>query len=208
MLIPLNKLVEHFKLNITGVLHIGAHECEEYDAYIKENININKIFWIEAMPDKITKMRNQNKDLLLYQGVISDKDNEEINFNITNNGESSSILELGTHKTHHPHVHVVKQVKMKTCRADTLIKNENINMNNVNFLNLDIQGVELKALKGLGTYLNNIHYIYTEVNTESVYKDCALIDEIDSFLKNNGFVRKCEAIYEQFGWGDAFYMRI
>ena len=35
MLIPLSGLFEHFKLNITGILHIGAHECEELNDYLK-----------------------------------------------------------------------------------------------------------------------------------------------------------------------------
>ena len=80
-------------------------------------------------------------------------------------------------------------------------------MNSINFLNLDIQGAELLALKGMAKYLKHIKYIYTEVNTEKVYKDCALITEIDDFLKLHGFSRKCEAIYRQFGWGDALYIR-
>ena len=57
-------------------------------------------------------------------------------------------------------------------------------------------------------YIDNIDYIYTEVNTEKVYKNCALMSEIDDFLKEKGFERKCEAIYKQYGWGDAFYMRV
>ena len=60
----------------------------------------------------------------------------------------------------------------------------------------------------MGKYLDNINYIYTEVNTESVYKECALLTELDSFLKQKGFERKCEDIYKKYGWGDAFYVRI
>ena len=36
MLIPLNQLTHHFKLNLRGVLHIGAHECEEQAAYLQQ----------------------------------------------------------------------------------------------------------------------------------------------------------------------------
>lgn len=208
MLITLDKLVENFKLNITGVLHIGAHECEELLPYLIQKIPKENIFWIEAMGDKVIQMKNKNKNINIFKAVASDVDGEEVTFNITNNGQSSSFLELGTHEKHHPQVHVVKKEKMITSRMDTVIKKEQIDMKDVNFLNLDIQGAELKALKGLGKYIDNIDYIYTEVNTEKVYKDCALIGEIDEFLKEKGFERKCEAIYKQYGWGDAFYMRV
>jgi hypothetical protein len=75
-----------------------------------------------------------------------------------------------------------------------------------NFLNLDIQGVELKALKGMSDYLSSVQYIYTEVNSDYVYKDCAIVDEIDEYLKPFGFQR-VETIWQgECRWGDAFYV--
>tara|TARA_Y100000768_G_scaffold388693_1_gene386219 strand:- start:2977 stop:3603 length:627 start_codon:yes stop_codon:yes gene_type:complete len=207
MLIPLNKMVKQYNMNITGVLHVGAHECEEQEFYLNEKINPNNIHWIEAMQDKVDLMSMSNPLLNIYQAVISDKNNETVEFKITNNGQSSSILDLGTHEKHHPHVHVTDTVKLKTTKLDTFISNKNINMNHVNFLNLDIQGAELLALKSMVENLKHIKYIYTEVNTEKVYKNCALISEIDVFLKQHGFERKCEAIYKQYGWGDALYIK-
>jgi len=34
------------RLNIKGIIHIGAHNCEEQDFY--NSIGINDIFWIDA----------------------------------------------------------------------------------------------------------------------------------------------------------------
>ena len=72
---------------------------------------------------------------------------------------------------------------------------------------MDIQGVELRALKSMEKYLKYINYIYTEVNTEEVYKNCAKIEEIDEYLKKFGYIRIDSRIYKQFGWGDAFYIK-
>ena len=82
-----------------------------------------------------------------------------------------------------------------------------------NFLNLDIQGAELKALKGMEEYLSKVDYIYTEVNSEYVYEKCAIVNEIDSYLMAFGFIRTETAWYSEdggrssHGWGDAFYIR-
>ena len=57
-------------------------------------------------------------------------------------------------------------------------------------------------------YLNDINYIYSEVNTEKVYKDCALIEEIDVFLKERNFIRVACKMCGNYGWGDAFYVKI
>tara|TARA_B000000557_G_C20791967_1_gene451462 strand:- start:451 stop:1080 length:630 start_codon:yes stop_codon:yes gene_type:complete len=207
MLIPLNILNNKFNLNIKGVLHIGAHECEEQPQYLRQGVSNDNIYWVEAMPNKVKEMKNKNNKLNILQAVINDIDNMDVTFNITNNGQSSSFLEFGTHSIHHPHVLVTKKIKLKTTRLDTLINNNNIPIQQLNFMNLDIQGVELNALKSMGEYIKHIDYIYTEVNTEKVYKNCALISEIDDFLKTLGFERVSQKIYKQYGWGDAFYIR-
>ena len=208
MLILLNQLTHHFKLNLRGVLHIGAHECEEQTAYLQQGIKNKNIYWLEAMDNKVAEMKQKLPHIQIYHCVASDEDDKELELKITNNGQSSSILDLGTHLRHHPHVWVVGKKKYKTKRLDTFIKENKIPIENLNFLNLDIQGAELKAIKGLGDYINNFDYIYTEVNTEYVYKNCALLNEIDDYLNTNGFKRVAIKMCENYGWGDAFYIKI
>ena len=76
-----------------------------------------------------------------------------------------------------------------------------------NFINLDIQGVELKALKSMEEYLNHIDYIYTEVNSDYVYENCSLVTEIDDYLNKFGFIRVETSWWSDCKWGDAFYIR-
>ena len=208
MLIKLEFLCSNFNLNITGILHVGAHECEEQKYYLKQGINNDDIYWIEAMEDKVKLMKERNKNLNIFQAVIDCENDKEINFNIANNGQSSSILDFGTHSKHHPGVRMVTKKKLITTRLDKLIEEKNIQIEKINFLNLDIQGKELDALKSMGNYIQYIQYIYTEVNTEKVYKDCALLTEIDEFLKEKGFTRVSIKMWGNCGWGDAFYIRV
>jgi hypothetical protein len=76
-----------------------------------------------------------------------------------------------------------------------------------NFLNFDIQGAELKALKGMESYLDKVDYLYTEVNSDYVYKECALIGELDEYLLKFGLHRVETKWCGEFRWGDAFYIR-
>ena len=207
MLIPLKLLCEKLNLNIRGVLHIGAHECEEQKYYLEQGIDNNNIYWIEAIDEKVNLMKKKDKNLKIYQALIDIKDGEEVEFNIADNGQSSSILEFGTHAKHHPHVKMINKQKLKTIRLDTFIKKNRIPIEHLNFINLDIQGKELDALKSMDNYIQYVQYIYTEVNTEKVYKDCGLLSEIDEYLKNKGFMRVVCKMWGNCGWGDAFYMR-
>jgi hypothetical protein len=96
---------------------------------------------------------------------------------------------------------------MKTSRMDSVIKKYNISMSKVNFVNLDIQGVELHALRSMESYLNNIDYIYTEVNIEEVYKDCDQMSDLTEYLAGHNFSLVDARIYREYGWGDAFYIK-
>jgi FkbM family methyltransferase len=206
MLIPYLDLVKQYNINVSGILHVGAHECEELKDYIKGGLSMNDIYWVEGQEKLVNNMKEKGISNL-YHALI-DEDDKEVTFYISNNGQSSSILEFGTHSKHHPHVHYVSSHKQTTTRLDTWIEKHAIPIERLNFLNLDIQGVELRALKSMEKYLKHIDYIYTEVNTEEVYKGCDTIGSIDAYLKPFGFERRDYRIYRQYGWGDAFYIKI
>lgn len=202
MLIPLHELVRKYNINFNGILHVGAHECEELNDY-ERYISRDKIVWIEAMPNKVDICKNRYSNLNIEQAVVSDKI-ETILFKVANNGQSSSILDFGLHSQYHPHVHYITSFNCETKLLRDILPKYNINYN---FLNLDIQGAELKALKGMEEYLPNVDYIYTEVNSDYVYKDCSLITELDNYLKQFGLVR-VETKWTDYKWGDAFYMKV
>ena len=206
MLIPYSDLIRKYDINVSGILHVGAHECEELKDYLNGGVASNNIYWVEGQEVLVNNMKNKGISNI-YHALIDIEDDNEVTFNISNNGQSSSILEFGSHSIHHPQVHYVSSHKQKTIRLDTLIEKNNIPMDRLNFLNLDIQGVELRALKSMEKYLGNVKYIYTEVNTEEVYKECDTIDAIDNYLRQFGFERCDVRIYQQFGWGDAFYIK-
>lgn len=207
MLISLESIIKKYNPNIKGVLHLGAHLLEEKSDY--DRFNIKDVIWVEGNPNlyniDIETLKN-SPNHKIYNCIISDEDNVDVEFKITNNGQSSSILDLDKHKKYYPHIVIVDKFNGKTKTLKTLINENNIDITKYNFLNIDLQGVELRAIKGLGELLTNIDYIYTEVNCASVYKDNDLIDDIDSYLKQYGFLRK-ETHWSDAEWGDALYIK-
>ena len=206
MLIEFSHLCQKYQFKPGGIIHIGAHNLEEMDKYLSEEVF--KIIWIEGNPDLVSKNshRVDGTNQKLFHGLVYSKDNKEVEFNITNNLQSSSILEFGKHKEYHPQVEFIETRKMTTTRVDTLLEKNGINPEEFDFVNLDIQGVELQALKGFGKYLDHIKYIYTEVNSGEVYKNNDSIEDLDLFLSGFGF-KRVETEMTPFEWGDAFYIR-
>ncbi len=201
MLIPLHTLVEKYNIKFQGILHVGAHECEELNDY-ERYISRDKILWVEALPEKVEISKNRFPNLLIENAVVSDKI-EKVKFNVSNNGQSSSMLEFGLHTKYHPQVYYTNSFECETQLLNNILPKYNIHFN---FLNLDIQGAELKALKGMEEYLLMVDYLYTEVNSNQVYKDCSLISELDEYLKQFG-LHRVETKMTSFEWGDAFYVR-
>lgn len=204
MLIPLSDIVKKYKLHVDGVLHVGAHYGEEADDYDK--FGFNPVWWIEADGNSIdTLMANVSKreghDVV--HAVVSDKE-QSVVFNRANNGQSSSILKFGTHSKEHPDVVFEESLTRTSMTIDSL--NEMGIIGQANFVNLDIQGAELLALKGAIKYLSKVDYIYTEVNDKELYVGCCLTKDLDYWLGLRGFNR-VEKVMTQHGWGDAFYIK-
>ena len=76
-----------------------------------------------------------------------------------------------------------KKVKIKTL-TDLDIKFEGT----INLLKIDVQGYEIKILKGISNEIyKNIEWIYIELSEIELYKGQGSYLEIDRFLKSKGF---------------------
>lgn len=208
MLIPFEKIVHKYNVNITGVLHCGASTGQEAGDYYK--LGVKNMLFIEAIPDVYKTLEtniSQYPGAWAVNACLSDIDDQEVTFNIANNeGQSSSLLEFDTHRQEHPEVEFIDKIQLKTKRLDTLISELNVNVYEFNFINLDLQCAELMALKGLGDYLSYFKYAYLEVNRKPLYKGCPMIGDIEDYMRKYGFVTK-EIKWTNFGWGDAFMIK-
>jgi hypothetical protein len=202
----INRILNENLIKITGAFHIGAHDCEELGFYNQLGINNTDIIWIDAIKEKVDQAIARGIPNV-YNAIITDKDDKEVIFNISNNIQSSSVLALKTHAIEHPDVFYVDKFKSNSITINSFFERNNIDSTKYNFWNFDIQGAELMALKGACKHIKNAKAIYLEVNEKELYENCGLINEIDNFLKSYGFKRVLTKI-TSWGWGDALYIPI
>jgi FkbM family methyltransferase len=168
---------------------------------------LNNTIWIEANPElyaTIVRQISDNEKAINY--AVAETSDKYITLYCTTNSQSSSVLPLGSHKKYYPNIVVSHTKEIITQRVDDIISKHNILIDNYNFINVDIQGVELRALKSFGNLLSKIDFIYTEVNREHLYENCDLITDIDEYLEKFSFSR-AEVSWTDSNWGDALYVK-
>jgi FkbM family methyltransferase len=205
MLISVQQLKWIWNINPKSILHVGAHKGEELPMYLNANWGDVGIYLIEAQEELAIELATKvsHKRVKVLQAAVWSEDNVEMNFHVTSNSESSSLLDLDKHLEKYPEITEAESYSVFTKRIDSLIPRSI----SFDFINLDIQGAELEALKGLGGHLESIKWIYTEVNRLELYKNCAQIADIDLYLENFGFIRADVCWVRGKGWGDALYIK-
>jgi len=200
-------ILKHFGIQITGVLHIGAHECEEMDIYKGFGLTPNNITWLDAIPDKVEKARARGIPNV-YNAIVRHKDDIMTKLNISNNTQSSSIFDLGDiHKREHPEVEYTSSLVAPSITIDTFCERHKIDIAKNNFWNIDIQGAEFEALVGGEKCLQFAKVLYLEINEQEVYNGCILKPMLDYYLESQGFVCVAVQMWKNAGWGDAIYIR-
>jgi FkbM family methyltransferase len=204
MLIPMKTLMDEFDLQITGIIHGGAHLGEEAATY--HEFGVKKVLWIEGNPDLIPELR---RNVASYHHDVAQAllgaESGETEFHVANNGQSSSVLELGTHLTVHPDVKFVETKVLPVRTLDSVVGSHWAF--GYNFLNLDLQGYELEALRGGEQTLSRVNYVLSEVNVDELYVGCARLGDLDDFLTERGFELVALKMAGSTGWGDGLWRR-
>lgn len=189
----------------SSLLFVGSNDMNELFAQnqkVRRDYfrSFSEALFIEADPDVTDRLEANlkkynhefNKNFKGLGCLISDTDGREYNFNIlSNKGQSSSIyspdwegierlfpgMKLKTMGT--------KKIVSKT--LSTVLEEEKWSAP-VFDMELDLQGAELKALRGLDDkYFNRIITLTVEVSTDNHYHNAPLFPEIDKFLTPKGF---------------------
>ena len=202
MLISFKDLVKKYDMIITGVIHIGGHYGEELQDYIDEGIQDMIIFEPLESNFKVIEDKAQylNANIEGHQVALGSKTGEVMMYVSDNEKQSSSVLKPKVHLTHHPHV---KFPTTEDVEVDLL---DEYDCKDYNFINMDVQGYELEVLKGGTKILDQVDYVYCEVNRDEVYENNAYVEEIDQFLSDYN-MKRVETDWAGDIWGDALYIK-
>lgn len=207
MLIEFKNLFERHNYFPKGIVHCGSSTGQERFAYAELGV---PVIWIEAILEVYMELLENIRPFNNQKAVhacLGEVDGKEVTFNVSNNeAQSSSYLQLDYHKIAHPEVEYVRSFTTSTTTLKKIIETYDFDINDW-LLVADLQGSEMNMLQGAYDILPKFNACYLEVNTKTVYEKCALKNEVEDFLLGYGFTPAEEFIYEQWGWGDQFFLK-
>ena len=194
-------IFERINVGIKGIIHVGMWDFIEYGCYTK--LVGNNVIGVEANPQVYTEMSKPIADKFgfkCFNEFLSDKDGEVRNFYFA--GEGSSFYQGPPQWNKHT------SIKVQTKTLSTLVKEQNIDMNTFDFLNIDAEGSELDILKGFEDDLKYINVIDMETSVNDRHLSGAPHQTIVEWLSERGFgLKEMSASYEREGWGDSVFIR-
>ncbi len=224
MLIPFGEILKKYNIEPKGIIHVGAHHCEEHEDYV--SYGINHFLYIEPCKDAYNKMIEKfsiqgvkgintwdnrsffkcqvdAENIQLFNCACGSENKIGIMYTSANNeGQSNSLLEPDLHLEQHKEVVFDDAEGVNVRVLDSILEDKY----KYNILAMDVQGYEGEVLKGAAETLNHIDVVYSEVNRGSTYKDNMLIEGIDELLYA---FERVETYWPSpnWTWGDAIYIR-
>jgi FkbM family methyltransferase len=178
------------KDEIKIVVEVGARDCLDTIEMAK-NFKESTFFCFECNPDTINQcylnlelstIEIKNR-ILFFPFAVGSREQESHFYkwkDKTNPGASSFLKRKQDFYNQE-----ITGEKIQIKRMDSVLNKFEIT--EIDLLCLDIQGYELEALRGLGSLINNVNYIITEIpKSESLY-DAPSRQEMLDFFNDNGF---------------------
>jgi FkbM family methyltransferase len=176
---------------INGIIHIGANDGQESGLYHRQGYS--KVLFIEAYPKKIPALLNtisKYENQKCINALVTDEDDKECEFfyDSNNAGQSCSLFDFHLHKKMFPKVVMGGSIKLMGKTLPTILKENNINLEEYKHINMDVEGAELLVLKGASSILHNFETIILEASDFESRIGQPFLKDIDEFMTSHNFV--------------------
>jgi len=178
------------------ILDVGSRDCNESLELSRAFPNA-RIFAFECNPQTLPLCRKAATDcsaitlcpyaVNTYNGDCTfypiDPARTRTTWPDGNPGASSLFKANGDYR---PETYVQNEIQVPCRRIDSVL--QELGVDHVDLIWMDLQGAELIALQSLGSYLDKVHSIHTEVTHRAMYTGQNMFSDIHAFLLEKGFV--------------------
>ena len=163
---------------------VGSNKLEFFNFLQKHDFK-GMIVLIDAIKFHYNFPKNTNLKIIALTTLVSDK-KREADFYIDKKNKNSGTNSMFNMNKIGYKSNVIKKIKLNSNTLDSIAKN--LRIKKIDYLKIDIEGAEFKALKGAKILLekNLIENIHLEYG-HAAMADRVYIKDIHDYLKNYGF---------------------
>lgn len=193
-----------------GVIHVGANDGEEFVYY--KSMGVQNLMGFEPLRAPYERFGETHPDVLKYM-VGWGAEDAKMTIEVTENDKASSTLpriEVDNWEEHEVFKDwnmgqwpIVGTEEIQIVRFDNWVEYSKIDLNNYNFINMDIQGMELDGLKGMGDTLDYFDALVIECSEKPVFVGEHSAAEVSAWLAERGF----EQVTRTMLHGDILFLR-
>lgn len=202
------ELISPFLPRNPVIIEAGAHSGKD-SLKLKQYWPASTIHAFEPVPHLYTQLverTNQIANIFCYNMALSNNvGTANMYISSGRTDACSSLLQPTQQLTEgRPDIIFNETITVNTTTLDNWAQQQKISY--IDFLWLDLQGAELKALRGATNLLATVTAIHTEINEVERYKGGVLYNDLKNFLKDYGFYPYIKALHKH-KWGNALFVR-
>lgn len=217
------RLLSHFQLrrissffekkNLKIIFDIGSYKGEFVDVF--EKYHKTAIFFLFEPSKKsfffLKKKFNNRKNIHLINKGIADKNLlMSLNANVAANASTFSDFNESVFYYKLKQFLLGKKLTIKKEMCELITLDQFVERNGLNYidlLKLDVEGFELRALKGSAKILRKTKYVCVEITFSNIFKNYEK-KEIDNFLQRAGFKREKSYLFPMMNFEDRIYKNL
>jgi FkbM family methyltransferase len=169
------------------IIDAGAHTGQDSIemARLWPNATVHSFEPVPAVFAKLQKKARRYRNIRCHPLALADHEGETEMFISEGQDASSSLLQPKDVLSEHPEIAFNKSLRVRVTTIDRWAAENGVER--IDFMWLDLQGCELKALQGAERLLACVSAVYTEINLKETYSGAVLYPELRTWLQGHGF---------------------
>lgn len=199
------KFLSHIDANnVSTILELGSRDG--IDAVKLSNFYNAEVYAFECNPQAFSTCADTVEDherVHVFNAAVWDEECKIPFYPVVNGNDGASSCFVADPSYPYEARYEQSEIIVDGIRLDGWLSENNCQPE---MLCIDLQGAELRALMGMGSFIDSVKYIITEGQIIKMYDGASTISEIEEFLKGCGFSMVHEELVNEW-FGDYLFIR-